>query len=112
MAIIFASSAVRSEPVPFQPPSDDADVRARDLCAARAASAAESCEIRCFRADRVCGANGVTYTCGCPEARCNGVRVVKLGPCDTGGSVSGQALLLDHVARPLLLASLVLFDFW
>ncbi|WOH13989.1 hypothetical protein DCAR_0933504 [Daucus carota subsp. sativus] len=42
---------------------------------------AAPCNIQCFRADPVCGANGVTYTCGCAEAHCNGVRVVKLGPC-------------------------------
>ncbi|KAK9048894.1 hypothetical protein SSX86_032140 [Deinandra increscens subsp. villosa] len=35
--------------------------------------------INCFRADPVCGENNVTYTCGCPDARCHCVRVVKLG---------------------------------
>ncbi|CAN1855490.1 hypothetical protein LINPERHAP1_LOCUS41747 [Linum perenne] len=39
------------------------------------------CTINCFRYDPVCGANGVTYGCGCPDAACAGVRVVKLGPC-------------------------------
>ncbi|CAN1309637.1 hypothetical protein LINPERPRIM_LOCUS27755 [Linum perenne] len=39
------------------------------------------CPINCFRYDPVCGANGVTYGCGCPDAACAGVRVVKLGPC-------------------------------
>ncbi|KAF5795503.1 hypothetical protein HanXRQr2_Chr08g0340411 [Helianthus annuus] len=42
-----------------------------------------SCSIRCIRWDPVCGVNNVTYGCGCPEARCYGVRVVKLGPCET-----------------------------
>ncbi|KAJ4905212.1 hypothetical protein Rs2_19163 [Raphanus sativus] len=68
------------------------------------------CPINCFRADPVCGANGVsagfdpwqhgqmpwvikviktalngvTYSCGCPDAACHGVRVVKRGAC--GGS--------------------------
>lgn len=41
----------------------------------------ESCNINCLVPDPVCGANGVTYTCGCVEADCNGVRVVKLGEC-------------------------------
>lgn len=41
----------------------------------------DNCNIQCFVADPVCGANGVTYGCGCVEAHCNGVRVVKLGDC-------------------------------
>ncbi|CAL1398822.1 unnamed protein product [Linum trigynum] len=54
-----------------------------NLCAGVALKAPPSggCHINCFRADPVCGANGVTYGCGCPEASCNGVRVIKLGPC-------------------------------
>ncbi|KAJ4847742.1 hypothetical protein Tsubulata_006918 [Turnera subulata] len=36
--------------------------------------------IPCFPSSPVCGVNGVTYTCGCPEAACAGVRVVKRGP--------------------------------
>ncbi|MQM05996.1 hypothetical protein Taro_038813 [Colocasia esculenta] len=43
------------------------------------AAPGESCQINCFRYDPVCGDNGVTYGCGCPEADCNGVPVVKLG---------------------------------
>ncbi|KAJ0539004.1 putative Kazal domain superfamily protein [Helianthus annuus] len=42
----------------------------------------EFCPINCFRPDPVCGADNVTYTCGCDDALCAGVRVVKLGPCD------------------------------
>ncbi|CAA7394903.1 unnamed protein product [Spirodela intermedia] len=41
----------------------------------------EFCNINCLVPDPVCGANGVTYICGCVEADCNGVRVVKLGEC-------------------------------
>ncbi|CAI0470182.1 unnamed protein product [Linum tenue] len=54
-----------------------------NLCAGVALKAPPSggCHINCFRADPVCGANGVTYGCGCPEAACNGVRVIKLGSC-------------------------------
>ncbi|MQM16893.1 hypothetical protein Taro_049855 [Colocasia esculenta] len=37
--------------------------------------------IRCLRYDPVCGVNGVTYGCGCPEANCYAVRVVKRGAC-------------------------------
>ncbi|KAL9668278.1 hypothetical protein QQ045_002658 [Rhodiola kirilowii] len=47
-------------------------------CAAHQTTSA-SCPIRCFRADPVCGVNGVTYWCGCPEAACEGVKVAKLG---------------------------------
>lgn len=39
------------------------------------------CPIACFRPDPVCGANGVTYWCGCPDALCAGVAVVKFGEC-------------------------------
>ncbi|MQL75432.1 hypothetical protein Taro_007835 [Colocasia esculenta] len=45
------------------------------------AARGKSCQINCFRYDPVCGNNGVTYGCGCPEADCNGVPVVKLGEC-------------------------------
>lgn len=41
------------------------------------------CSIACFVADPVCGANGVTYTCGEPEATCNGTTVAHAGPCAT-----------------------------
>ncbi|MFS7961603.1 hypothetical protein Hanom_Chr08g00717071 [Helianthus anomalus] len=56
--------------------------RTTSLCSSSPVSPG-SCSIRCFRADPVCGVNNVTYWCGCPEARCAGVRVVKLGPCET-----------------------------
>ncbi|XP_010468997.1 PREDICTED: uncharacterized protein LOC104749120 [Camelina sativa] len=65
------------------------------------------CPINCFRADPVCGADGVTYWCGCPDAACHGARVVKTGACDTGNagsaSVPGQALLLIHIVWLFLL---------
>ncbi|KAF2315116.1 hypothetical protein GH714_038184 [Hevea brasiliensis] len=46
-----------------------------------ATPAPEECPIACFRPDPVCGANGVTYWCGCPDALCAGVPVVKFGEC-------------------------------
>ncbi|KAK8944637.1 hypothetical protein KSP39_PZI008269 [Platanthera zijinensis] len=59
-----------------------------DLCPA-AQFGSEVCPINCFRPDPVCGSDGVTYSCGCPDAACAGVRVVKIGACDAGhgGSV-------------------------
>ncbi|CAA7401366.1 unnamed protein product [Spirodela intermedia] len=41
----------------------------------------DNCNIQCLIYDPVCGVNGVTYGCGCPEANCYAVRVVKLGAC-------------------------------
>ncbi|KAJ0052537.1 hypothetical protein Pint_00708 [Pistacia integerrima] len=66
------------------------------------------CPINCFRADPVCGVDGVTYWCGCPEALCAGVKVAKLGFCEVGSGGStplpGQALLLVHIVWLFLLA--------
>ncbi|CAH8353419.1 unnamed protein product [Eruca vesicaria subsp. sativa] len=65
------------------------------------------CPINCFRADPVCGADKVTYWCGCPDAACHGARVVKKGACDAdnagSASVPGQALLLIHIVWLFLL---------
>ncbi|XP_068647335.1 uncharacterized protein [Aristolochia californica] len=69
-----------------------------DLCPGEAHG---SCPVNCFRPDPVCGANGITYWCGCPDAQCAGTRVVSLGPCEVqngaSGTVSGQAFLLLHI---------------
>ncbi|KAG2325400.1 hypothetical protein Bca52824_008128 [Brassica carinata] len=48
------------------------------------------CPINCVQEDLVCGANGVTYSCGCDDAACNGVRVVKRGACDAGNAGSAS----------------------
>ncbi|XP_008783562.1 uncharacterized protein LOC103702780 [Phoenix dactylifera] len=89
-----------------------------DACPARHSDGntyASSCPINCFRADPVCGVDGVTYWCGCPEAACAGVRVAKRGPCQVGnggsGLVSGQALLLVHIVWLIVLGFAVLFGF-
>ncbi|KAB5527278.1 hypothetical protein DKX38_021125 [Salix brachista] len=37
------------------------------------------CTINCILPDFVCGTDGVTYTCGCLDAFCHGVDVVKKG---------------------------------
>ncbi|KAK9202088.1 hypothetical protein WN944_017297 [Citrus x changshan-huyou] len=68
----------------------------------------ELCPINCFRPDPVCGVDGVTYWCGCPDALCAGVKVAKLGFCEVGSGGSaplpGQALLLVHIVWLFLLA--------
>ncbi|KAL2317543.1 hypothetical protein Fmac_031419 [Flemingia macrophylla] len=72
-----------------------------------------SCPAKCFRADPVCGADGVTYWCGCPEAACAGVEVAKLGFCEVGNGgsapIPGQALLLVHIVWLIVLGFSVLF---
>ncbi|CAL9069224.1 uncharacterized protein LOC135626558 [Musa acuminata AAA Group] len=86
-----------------------------DLCGAISDGGAPSCRVSCFRPDPVCGANGVTYWCGCPEAACAGVRVTKRGPCQVGsagtGLVSGQAFLLLHIVWLIVLGFSVLCGF-
>ncbi|EFH49143.1 hypothetical protein ARALYDRAFT_490419 [Arabidopsis lyrata subsp. lyrata] len=72
-----------------------------------------SCPVQCFRPDPVCGEDSVTYWCGCADALCHGVRVVKQGACDVGNgvglSVPGQALLLIHIVWMMLLGFSILF---
>ncbi|XP_062186561.1 uncharacterized protein LOC133890128 [Phragmites australis] len=75
---------------------------------------APSCPVRCFRPDPVCGADGVTYWCGCPEAACAGARVARRGYCEVGAvsaPVSGQALLLVHIVWLFVLGAAVLLGF-
>ncbi|KAK2972812.1 hypothetical protein RJ640_028340 [Escallonia rubra] len=113
-------SAVRSEYNPIQLPSDDtaAAVDGGGLCTGKALPG--SCPVKCFRADPVCGADGITYWCGCSEALCAGTRVASLGFCDVGdggsGPVSGQALLLVQIVWLILLgffaSDLGLYDFY
>ncbi|GAA0176302.1 protease inhibitor [Lithospermum erythrorhizon] len=80
-----------------------------DICSTGVEDSSASCPINCFRADPVCGANGVTYWCGCPDAHCAGTRVVKTGACQVGNGGSGQALLLVHIIWPILIGIFVLF---
>ncbi|XVF51123.1 hypothetical protein PTKIN_Ptkin04bG0159400 [Pterospermum kingtungense] len=73
-----------------------------------------SCPVNCFRADPVCGEDGVTYWCGCADAHCAGVKVAKIGFCEVGnngghGSLPGQALLLLHMVWLIILGFSVLF---
>lgn len=73
----------------------------------------DSCPVKCFTTDPVCGEDGVTYWCGCADAHCAGTRVAKLGFCEVGnggaGPVSGQALLLVHIVWLIFLGVFVLF---
>jgi hypothetical protein len=41
----------------------------------------EPCVLACFVPDPVCGVDGNTYTCGEPEAHCNGIEVDYDGAC-------------------------------
>ncbi|CAI0470185.1 unnamed protein product [Linum tenue] len=79
----------------------------------RSTAAPTSCPINCFRADPVCGVDGMTYWCGCADAACHGTNVAKLGACEvgSGGSASlpGQALLLVHIVWLFLLGFSLLF---
>ncbi|KAK8970593.1 hypothetical protein KSP40_PGU012776 [Platanthera guangdongensis] len=95
--------------------SDDPGlVAGDDPCPAQSAGA-RYCPVNCFRPDPVCGENGVTYWCGCPEAACAGVRVAKSGYCEVGNSgsglVSGQAFLLIHIVWLIILGFSVLCGF-
>jgi hypothetical protein len=97
------------------------DAAAAEPCAAPldAASAAASdevalCPVRCFRPDPVCGADGTTYWCGCPEAACAGATVARRGYCEVGAGsapVSGQALLLVHIVWLFVLGAALLLGF-
>lgn len=85
-----------------------------DVCAvALGPTTSKSCPVNCFRPDPVCGVDGVTYWCGCAEARCSGTKVAKTGYCEVGngGSVplSAQTLLLVHYVWLIVLAISVLF---
>uniref|UniRef100_A0A0D9V6Z5 Kazal-like domain-containing protein n=1 Tax=Leersia perrieri TaxID=77586 RepID=A0A0D9V6Z5_9ORYZ len=101
--------------------SETGQLSESDPCAASAAvsdggsdSTPSSCPVRCFRPDPVCGADGVTYWCGCPEAACAGARVARRGYCEVGAGsapVSGQALLLVHIVWLFVLGAAVLFGF-
>ncbi|GFP93720.1 hypothetical protein PHJA_001516400 [Phtheirospermum japonicum] len=98
---------VRSNPNLIKLPSDQVE---NDLCPLN--SKPEACPVKCFRPDPVCGVDGVTYWCGCADARCAGARVKKLGFCEVGNGGSGpagQALLLVHIIWLILLGVFVLF---
>ncbi|XP_030440373.1 uncharacterized protein LOC115662366 [Syzygium oleosum] len=116
-ALLFFSAAVGSEEEPpprisgsaIRLPTEEGD--GGGLCSGAARPG--SCPVKCFRADPVCGVDGVTYWCGCADAACSGVGVAKLGYCEVGsggsGPLSGQALLLVHIVWLIVLGFSVLF---
>jgi hypothetical protein len=96
------------------------DAAAAEPCAAPVDAAAAAsdevalCPVRCFRPDPVCGADGTTYWCGCPEAACAGATVARRGYCEVGAGsapVSGQALLLVHIVWLFVLGAALLLGF-
>ncbi|CAI9118846.1 OLC1v1020473C1 [Oldenlandia corymbosa var. corymbosa] len=122
VAVVFLSPTVRSSSPEFDPlrlPTDNDGGDDSHICPQSAGP--DSCPVRCFRTDPVCGVDGVTYWCGCADAHCAGTRVAKLGFCEVGiggfgygsgaGSVTGQALLLVHIVWLILLGIFVLFGF-
>lgn len=69
-----------------------------------------TCPVKCFRTDPVCGEDGVTYWCGCGEARCSGVSVAKLGFCEVRNQAGSEALLLVYLVWLVVLAFGFLFS--
>lgn len=124
LSLLLAQTLAASSPAPAAASAAAAAGAAEtggDPCAAAAAAAAVDgdgdvplCPVRCFRPDPVCGADGVTYWCGCPEAACAGARVARRGYCEVGAGsapVSGQALLLVHIVWLFVLGAAVLLGF-
>ncbi|CAO1944678.1 unnamed protein product [Urochloa humidicola] len=121
LSLLLAQTLASSSPAPAAATAAGAAAEPGDPCAAAAAAAAADadgdvalCPVRCFRPDPVCGADGVTYWCGCPEAACAGARVARRGYCEVGAGsapVSGQALLLVHIVWLFVLGAAVLLGF-
>ncbi|AQK99832.1 hypothetical protein Zm00014a_024289 [Zea mays] len=116
LSLLLAQTLASSAPVPA---AASASTESGDPCAAAVADGEADvplCPVRCFRPDPVCGADGVTYWCGCPEATCAGARVARRGYCEVGAGsgsapVSGQALLLVHIVWLFVLGAAVLLGF-
>ncbi|MCD7461374.1 hypothetical protein HAX54_046001 [Datura stramonium] len=116
-AVVYFPFTVRSdEIIPLLLPSDQSN---QDICPTTS-SPTESCTINCFRPDPVCGVNGVTYWCGCPDAQCAGVRVVKSGICEATPwsppplglwSLSSPQLVLNLELLPLSTTEPLMFPF-
>ncbi|KAH7538350.1 hypothetical protein FEM48_Zijuj03G0190200 [Ziziphus jujuba var. spinosa] len=72
-------------------PSDDVDDN-EDVCGVVSTSdPPSSCPVKCFRPDPVCGVDGVTYWCGCADARCANTKVAKLSFCESSILDGGYA---------------------
>ncbi|CAK7324307.1 unnamed protein product [Dovyalis caffra] len=101
-AIAFCSiPTVRSDSNPIRLPTqqnnNDGDDLGYDVCGEWSRRPpASSCPVKCFRPDPVCGVDGVTYWCGCDDARCAGTKVARKGFCEVGNNgAAAQALLLS-----------------
>ncbi|CAL0327532.1 unnamed protein product [Lupinus luteus] len=93
---------------PFRPvlfSSSQPSGKGRNICVGVALPSL--CPVKCFRADPVCGVDGVTYWCGCAEAVCSDAKVASMGFCEVGNgrsvTFSGQALLLVHIVWLIVL---------
>ena len=89
LSLLLAQTLASSAPVPA---AASASTESGDPCAAAVADGEADvplCPVRCFRPDPVCGADGVTYWCGCPEATCAGARVARRGYCEVGSGMGG-----------------------
>ncbi|XP_024182595.1 uncharacterized protein LOC112187871 [Rosa chinensis] len=107
--ILCSFPTVRSDPIIKMPTDSISD--GGDACRGSSLSRSPAvCPVNCFRPDPVCGVDGVTYWCGCPDAQCAGVKVAKLGFCEVGSAGSApQALLLVHIVWLIVLGFSVLF---
>ncbi|KAF9667236.1 hypothetical protein SADUNF_Sadunf15G0001500 [Salix dunnii] len=106
---LFSVPTARSDANPIRLPALDRDDD-DDACGEwRSRSPVSTCPVKCFRPDPVCGVNGVTYWCGCDDARCAGTKVAKKGFCEVGNNgAAAQALLLVHIVWLIVLALLLL----
>ncbi|KAJ8748448.1 hypothetical protein K2173_003343 [Erythroxylum novogranatense] len=110
-SLFFLPAVVRSEPHGAMIIEQVTEKESGGVCASIAAPA--SCPVTCFRVDPVCGVDGITYWCGCPDAMCHGAQIAKLGACEVGNggsaSLPGQTLLLVHIVWLFLLGFSLLF---
>uniref|UniRef100_A0ACD5WHF2 Uncharacterized protein n=1 Tax=Avena sativa TaxID=4498 RepID=A0ACD5WHF2_AVESA len=112
LALLISSPTLAASDADAEPCAAPLDAAA--AAASDGAAEVALCPVRCFRPDPVCGADGTTYWCGCPEAACAGATVARRGYCEVGAGsapVSGQALLLVHIVWLFVLGAALLFGF-
>lgn len=112
---LFSAPTVRSDANPIRLPTLDHNNDDDDACGEWSRrSPVSSCPVKCFRPDPVCGVDGVTYWCGCDDARCAGTKVTKKGFCEVGnnGAAADQALLLVRLVWLIVLGFSIFFDFF
>ncbi|KAF9664616.1 hypothetical protein SADUNF_Sadunf16G0036900 [Salix dunnii] len=78
---LFSVPTARSDANPIRLPTlDRKDNDDDDACREWSERSPDSsCPVKCFRPNPVCGVNGLTYWCGCDDARCAGTKVAKKG---------------------------------